>query len=335
MRVLPRHRHSLGPRPWNLLLVVFGALLVSPVALPALASDFPGVGEVRKLHGGFEFTEGPASDGKGSLYFCDLPTEKLYRVDSRGNLSTFLESSLRTNGLYFHRDGRLFACETGSSKVSGSPSQVVAFDIDTKQRTVIAQFCDGRPFSRVNDLVIDSGGGVYFSDIGGSRQRSATDAPQSSKQPTGESGVYYVTADGEVSQLVSDVLKCNGVLLSPDEKTLYVLPSGDVGTLLAYPILEPGKIGRGRALCRLIQNSEDESRGGDGLTVDIRGNLYLTCPHANCIQIVSPDGVTLGRIDFPEGPANCTFGGANEKTLFVTARTSLYAVEMPIPGARR
>lgn len=289
---------------------------------PAPAKQTAGIGkigDVRRLHTGFQFTEGPAADGEGNLYFSDLPTEKVYRVSHDGKLTTFLEESLRTNGLFFHPDGRLFACQSGSQKTQGAPAQIVAYDPTNGKFQVIADACDGKAFHRVNDLVLDSHGGVYFSDIGGSAKRP------------GPSGVFYVSAEGTVTQLVKDVSRCNGVLLSPDEKTLYVLPSGQP-ELLAYPIQAPGRIGPGRVLGTLVQKEGQPLAGGDGLTVDVQGNLYLTRPRANCIQVMSPAGETLAVIPVPEGPANCAFGGPDRKTLYVTARTSLYAVRMPIAG---
>ncbi len=287
----------------------------------AWSDEFGPVGKVRKLHGGFRFVEGPAVDANGDLYFSDIHTEKIYRLDIENRLTTFLEDSLRTNGLFFHHDGRMFACHSGSDLRDGTTVQISAYDLKTKQFEVIADSCDGKPFHRVNDLVIDAGGGVYFSDIGGS-----------AKQPK-PSGVFYCSPSGKVTQLVDDLRRCNGILLSPDEKTLYVLPSGH-GELMAYAVERPGKIGARQVVCRLRQVPGKEPRGGDGLTVDEKGNLYLTCPAARLIQVVDPRGKTLCTIPFPEGPANCTFGGPDNKTLYVTARTSLYAVSMPLAGHR-
>lgn len=289
---------------------------------PASSQQTSGIGKigtVERLHTGFRFTEGPAADAQGNLYFSDLPTEKVYRVSTDGKLTTFLKESLRTNGLFFDPAGRLFACQSGSQQTPDAPAQIVAYDVTTGKFQVIADQCAGKAFQRVNDLVLDSHGGVYFSDIGGS-----------AKQP-GPSGVFYCSAAGKVTQLVSDVSRCNGVLLSPDEQTLYVLPSGQP-QLLAYPIKAPGQIGTGKDFGALIQTSGQPPAGGDGLTVDVQGNLYVTRPRANCIQVLSPAGETRAVIPFPEGPANCAFGGPDRKTLYVTARTSLYAVSMPIAG---
>ena len=142
--------------------------------------------------------------------------------------------------------------------------------------------------------------------------------------------MYYVSAQGEVTRLVDDLPNPNGVILSPDEKTLYVIPTGQA-EMMAYSVIEPGKIDEGRVLCSLKQAPGKSGSGGDGLTVDSEGNLYITS--ALGLQVFSPEGELLGVIEFPKQPANVTFGGPDGKTLFVTARSSLYAVDMEAQGS--
>jgi hypothetical protein len=162
--------------------------------------------------------------------------------------------------------------------------------------------------------VIDAAGGVYFSD------------PNFSGSQTGPTqSVYYVNATGAVSQVISNLSRPNGVLLSTDERTLYVALSG-AARLMSYPVLGPGVLGAA------VTNALPQS--GDGLTIDVQGNLYLCQPNANQILVRSPSGATLGHITFPQAPANCTFGGPDMKTLFVTARTSVYVCRMEIAGHR-
>ncbi len=270
----------------------------------------PGIGpkgEIVKAHTGFTFTEGPAVDAQGNVYFSDVRGNRIHKADTDGKLSTFLEDSKGCNGLMFDNKGRLIACQ-------GAANAVIAIDVPTKKITVLADKFDGKPFDRPNDLVVDKQNGVYFTD-------------------PAEKSVYYVAPDGKVTRLIDDLLRPNGVILSPDEKTLVVLPSGSPD-IMAYPVEAPGKIGKGKVLCKLEQAATGMPRGGDGLTVDAKGNFYLTQPALSAIQVVSPDGKTLGLIKFPEGPANCCFGGKDLKTLFVTARTSLYTVPMEAIGHR-
>src|SRR6185503_682618 len=137
--------------------------------------------------------------------------------------------------------------------------------------------------------------------------------------------VYYVSAAGVVSQVIGNLSRPNGVILSTDERTLFVVLSG-AARLMSYPVLGPGVIGAP------VTNTIPQT--GDGMTLDTRGNLYLCQPNVNQVLVRSPAGVNLGSITFPEAPANCTFGGKDMKTLFVTARTSLYVCRMEATGHR-
>jgi gluconolactonase len=267
------------------------------------------VGEIIKLHTGFTFTEGPAADKDGNLFFTDVRSNRIHKVDTRGRLSTFMENTRGANGLMVDLRGRLIACQ-------GLEGRIVAIDTLTKNVQVVADNYNGNRFIMPNDLVVDRHGGIYFTDP----------AFRTGPRPQDKEGVYYVSNAGQVIRLIDDLTKPNGIILSPDEKTLYVLPSSFQG-LMAYPIEKPGRIGQGKR----IGNVEHP---GDGMTVDIKGNLYVTQPGLSTIQMVSPEGKTLGFISFPEVPSNCKFGGKEMKVLFVTARTSLYAVAMEQTGYR-
>lgn len=298
------------------------------VALSLLAQSkevtpIPGVGpvngEIKKLHSGFRFTEGPAADADGVLYFTDVPQNRIHRVGADGQLSTFLEETQACNGLMFAPSGRLIACQGGAHRI-------VAIDPATKEIVAVVEQFNDKPFIRPNDVAVDSTGGVYFTDPKIGREPSTQD----------KMGVYYVptNADGSYGpafRLIDDVAIPNGVLLSPDEKTLYVLPSGKP-ELMAYEIENPGKIGAGRVFCPVEATASGFPRGGDGLTCDREGRLYLTAPSVVSLQVVAPDGKTLGLIRMPERPSNCCFGGPDGKTLFVTATSSLYALPMEVEG---
>lgn len=290
---------------------------ISFSSLATAADPIPGIGPkgaVVKVHGDLEFTEGPAWDGKGNLYFSDIPANKIYRLDSDRKLSVFLEPSGTTNGLMFNAAGTLFACSM--------EGRIVSIDVATKKPTPIAPTYEGKRFNAPNDLVLDKAGGVYFTDP---HFRAPTPLPQ------GKTAVYYLAADGKVTRLVDDLAAPNGVILSPDEKTLYVIPSLQK-EMMAYAIEAPGKVGKGRVFCTLQQSaaSKGAGEGGDGLTIDSKGNLYITSRLG--LQVFNPEGKLLGIIEFPEQPANATFGGKDLKTLFVTARKSLYAAEMEATG---
>jgi gluconolactonase len=199
--------------------------------------------------------------------------------------------------------------------------RLAAYSADGKERVLAEKFGKHR-FNAPNDLVIDIAGGVYFTD-------PAFRAPM--PLPQGKTCVYYLSQSGEVSRLIEDLPNPNGVILSPDENTLYVIPSGQA-EMMAYPVESPGKPGQGRVFCKLEQAEGQRNGGGDGLTVDRRGNLYITSKLG--VQVFTPEGKLLGIIQTPEQPANVTFGGKDLKALYVTARTSVYKIPMYAEGHR-
>lgn len=270
------------------------------------------VGPIRKLHGEFKFTEGPAADGKGNVYFTDIPATKINRWSVDGKLSVFTEASNRANGLMFDGQGRLFACEMAG--------QVVVWDVRKKTKKVLAKEYAGKPFNAPNDLVLDGHGGIYFTD---------PDFGAAKPRPQDATAVYYLSANGKLARVTSDLPKPNGVILSPDEKTLYVIPSGSAD-MLAYPVQGPGKLGEKKVFCTLKQPAKVKNTGGDGLTVDVKGNLYITSRLG--LQVVNPSGKILGIIALPEVPANVTFWGEGNRHLFVTARTSIYDIPLEVAG---
>ncbi len=275
-----------------------------PMPVPGIGP----IGEVKAVASGFRFTEGPAVDAKGQIFFTDIPNNRIHAISLDGKCSVFMEDTNGCNGLMFNPQGQLIACQGGASKL-------IAIDPITKKVTMLADQFESKPFNSPNDLVIDQQGGIYFTD-------PSFRGP--GKQP--KEGVYYVRPDGQVTLVTNEHAKPNGVLLSMDEKTLYVLYSGKPA-FVSYPIVAPGKIGPGTV-------HENVTQPGDGLTMDKKGNLYLTQPRLKAIHVLSPDGKTLGMINVPENPSNCVFGGPDMKTLYITAQTSVYAAPMNVEGHR-
>jgi gluconolactonase len=270
------------------------------------------IGPVTVVHSGFTFTEGPAADRNGNLYFSDIPANRIHKVDASGAVSTFREGSNAANGLIVNAAGEIVACE--------GKGQVVAISADGKDRRVLVERHDGARFNAPNDLVLDKAGGVYFTD-------PYFGAP--SPLPQKVQAVYYADKTGKATRLVDDLRSPNGIILSPDEKTLYVVPY-DQAEVMAYPIESPGQIGAGRVFCTLEQPQGQVGRGGDGLTVDERGNLYITSPTG--LQVYSPDGKLLGTIKVPGTLTNATFGGPDGKTLYITGGPNVYAAPMSVKG---
>jgi gluconolactonase len=273
-------------------------------------TNIPGIGPVGPIeqrHLGLIFTEGPAADANGNVYFTDVQASRIYRSDTRGLLSIFLTNSRSCNGLMFNQSGRLLACQRDERRI-------ISIDVASSNITSLASNFAARAFIGPNDIVVDSSGGAYFTDP---NFNSGQNGPTQS--------VYYVSAAGQVSQIAGNLSRPNGVILSVDEQTLYVVLSG-APRLMRYPILSPGNVGP--ATTNTLPGT------GDGMTIDTAGNLYLCQPGLNSVLVLSPAGVALGSIPFPESPANCTFGGKDMKTLYVTARTSVYVCQMDAVGHR-
>lgn len=258
------------------------------------------VGQIERPQTGFAFTEGPAVDLLGNIYFTDVQRSRIHKIDTTGQLTTFLENTQGMNGLMFDPRGRLIACQGGAGRI-------VAIDVATKAITEIARQFEGVNFTSPNDLVVDRAGNIYFTDRNGN-------------------GVFFIGTDNSVKKIISNLTLPNGILLSLDEKTLYVLHGSP--TMMTYPLSAPGQLGAAQSIA-LAGNG-----GGDGMTIDTQGNLYVTRPGSNAIQVLTPAGQSLGTIAFGEAPANCVFGGADLKTLFVTARTSVYTARMVSVGHR-
>ncbi len=260
-------------------------------------------GEVHKLSGGFRFTEGPAADRQGNVYFSDIPNNRIHVWTLAGKLKTFREDSGGANGLFFDHDGNLIACEGGARRVTCiTPGGAV---------TVLADRYQGKRFNSPNDCWVDPQGGIYFTD------------PRYGKMEGRElSGfwVFYITPDRkQVIKVIDDLVKPNGIIGTKDGKLLYVADPG-ANRIYAYDIVGQGRVANRRLFCE---------KGSDGMTLDERGNLYIT---QDQVYVFSPEGEQIRAIRTPERPANVCFGGADRKTLFITARTSLYAVKLDVKG---
>ncbi len=300
-----------------------------PVIDGAAGEDIPGIvakgTHIYKWSDGHNFTDGPACSPDGVMYFTDIPGNSLLRIDPQGAAIAMKETK-GMNGVFFAKDGTLYGCQSAEQRI-------VAITLENgvakgEPRVV----CDkragdggvtGTALGRVNDLVLDRSGGIWFSApvIGRKKSGNAPDA------------VYYCPVEGgEAIEVVRDdkVVAPDGVHLSPDSKTLYVLPylSLDV---MAYPIVGPGKLGAGKVLYT-IPGGTRETIGGDGLTVDTRGNIYITVPARAAVFVLSPEGKPLGMIRFPERPSNCALGGKDGRTLYVTAQKGVYSID--VEGSR-
>ncbi len=287
------------------LLAGFAAVLLC--VSPALADEKPlkdPQAKASKLAGEFAFTEGPAVDTDGNVVFSDIPNDRILKWSTNGKLTTLRDNSGGANGLFFDTEGNLLACE-------GKARRVTSMDTSGKI-TVLADSYKGKKLNSPNDLWIDPVGGVYFTDP---RYGNMDGMEQDGFH------VYYISSDRKtVTRVIDDLKKPNGVLGTADGKLLYVADPGDQKTYV-YQIDGPGK---------LSNRKQFAAQGSDGMTLDERGNLYLT---GAGVVVYSPQGEKLLEIEVPERPANLCFGGKDNKTLFITARTGFYAVPMLVGGA--
>lgn len=253
---------------------------------------------VLKLADGFKFTEGPASDKEGNIYFTDIPNSRIHKWSVDGKLSTFLENSGQANGLFFDKYGNLIACAGGTGKVVSIDPQ--------GSISVLADRYDGKSFNSPNDLWIDPNGGIYFTDP---RYGSRENLPQNGEH------VYFLSADRKkLVRVIDDMVRPNGVIGTPDGQLLYVADHGANKTYV-YKIQPDGTLSDKKLFVE---------QGSDGMTLDKQGNVYLT---AQAVTIYDPAGTLIQTIEVPETPSNVCFGGKDKKTLFITARTSLYSIQ--------
>lgn len=288
-------------------------------------------GPVVQRFGGGWFTEGPAVDGGGKVYFSDQipgsrpggPRGRIWRFDpSTGDAVVVIEPSGMANGLAFDHDGLLVAAEGADS----GGRRIARYDVAGEQAVVLADRYEGRLLNSPNDLVVDRRGGIYFTD-----PRYTGDEPI--EQPV--RGVYRIDPSGAVALVAGDVTRPNGVALSPDETTLYVAHDNYLWTepsartrVLAYGIGQDGAV---TFKADLFDFSGEGSP--DGMAVDAEGHVYVAVYELNAISIHDPDGRRRGLVRLPEPPTNVAFGrGRFANTLYVTAGGGLYSVDVAIPG---
>lgn len=257
----------------------------------------------------FKFTEGPTADRAGNVFFTDQPNNRILKWSVDGKLSTFLEPAGRANGMYFAADGRLVACADENNELWAIATNGT--------HTVLAREFGGRRFNGPNDVWVHPAGALYFTDPYYQRPWwTHTNAPQPSQQ------VYRLAPDGQtLTRLTDDLKQPNGIIGTPDGKRLFVADIGAKQTW-AYDITPDGSLTNKTLFCEM---------GSDGMTLDTEGNLYLT---GRGVFVFNQQGKQIEHIAVPEGwTANVCFGGADRRTLFITASRGLYAIRTQHPGA--
>ncbi len=258
-----------------------------------------------------KFTEGPAADRMGNVYFTDQPNDRILKWSVEdGSVSVFMEGTGRSNGLYFDSDGSILAC-------ADEQNQLWKISLD-KVVTVLLDNFENKRFNGPNDLWVDPQGGIYFTDPFYKRPYWSHEEPELERKD-----VYYLEpAREKVRVVASDLVQPNGIIGTPDGRSLYVADIGDSKTY-RYQIAANGDL-TGRVLF--------VEMGSDGMTLDRKGNLYLT---GDGVTVFNRKGKQIEHIPIEERwTANVCFGGEDMKTLFVTAMGSAYTLEMKVNGIR-
>lgn len=278
--------------------------------IPVVAPD----AELQLVDDGFKFTEGPAADRHGNVYFTDQPNDRILKWSAAtGEIATFLEPAGRANGMFFDPAGFLITCADENGRLE-------RIDTNTKQRTTLVDNFAGKMLNGPNDVWSRPDGGMYFTDPFYKREYwQGRDTPDQEKER-----VYFLANGAADPVAVEDRLeKPNGIIGTPDGKHLYIADIGG-GKTWQYQINEDGTLAGRKLFCEL---------GSDGMTLDSAGNLYLT---GRGVTVFAPDGSKLGHIPVPRNwTANVTFAGPDGKTLFITAMDAVFTLEMSVTGADR
>jgi gluconolactonase len=267
--------------------------------------------QAERLATGFVFTEGPLWHPDGFYYFVDVRASMLYRVTPGRPHEVVREKTGGGNGTTFDLQGRLILCEGDNRRVTRRAT-------DDRFEVLVDRF-EGKRLNRPNDVVCRSDGSIYFTDPG-------LRVPLAEREVE-HAGVYRIAPDGAVS-LVADFEYPNGLAFSPDERLLYVANTRWAQYIHVLELDADGRMARRRIFADM---SSDETDGvPDGMKVDVEGRVYCTGPGGT--WVFAPDGTRLGVIRTPEVPANLAFGGPDLRTLFFTARTSVYTLRAKVPG---
>lgn len=257
----------------------------------------------------FIFTEGPAADAEGNVYFTDQPNDRILLWRPDAGISVYMQPAGRANGLFVDRAGKLLACADEHNQLWRiSPG---------KEVEVLVEKVDGKLLNGPNDLWEDPRGGIYFTDPFYKRDYWT----RSEKEIEGEK-VYHLAPDGQLRAVAEDLVRPNGIIGTPDGKTLYVADINGKKTY-RYRIEADGS---------LADKTLFADMGSDGMTLDHKGNLYLT---GRGVTVFNRSGEKVGHIPVPEGwTANVCLGGKKGKTLFITAMKSVYTLEMKVKRAQ-
>jgi gluconolactonase len=286
---------------------VLTSLICAGLVLAAESKIIAPGATLEKLAGDFSFTEGPACDADGNVFFTDQPNDRILKWNTEGKLSTFMQPCGRANGLCFDRKGNLWAC-------ADAKNELWCIDPAGKATVVLKDF-EGKLFNGPNDVWIQADGSLFFTDPYYKR-------PYWNRGPKEmDECVYYLAPDHKnLTRVISDMKQPNGIIGTPDGTTLYVADIG-AGKTFKYTIQKDGSLKDKHLFCE---------KGSDGMTIDDQGNLYLT---GQGVFVFDKSGKQIEHIEVPGGwTANVCFGGKDRKTLFITASKNFYGLKMSVNG---
>jgi gluconolactonase len=288
--------------------LLFSALIILKMANAQNKPLFDSTAKAQLISRQFSFTEGPATDKKGNIFFTDQPNNKIWKYDTDGKLSIFMDKAGRSNGMFFDKKGNL---------ISAADEKDELLSIDKKGKaTVLTKDFGGHLYNGPNDIWVNRiNGDMYFTDP--YYQRDYWDRKKSDLD--GQK-VYYMPKNGEPVVVDDQLKKPNGIVGTPDGKTLYVADI-QANKTYKYTIAKDGKLTGKQQLI---------AQGSDGMTIDELGNIYLC---GKGVTIYDPTGKKITHIDIPEPwTANICFGGKDKKLLFITASTAIYTLHMNVRG---
>ncbi|HSU57917.1 MAG TPA: SMP-30/gluconolactonase/LRE family protein [Bryobacteraceae bacterium] len=283
--------------------------LNAQIAKPATGIVAPGA-KLVLLAGGFKFTEGPAADAKGNVFFTDQPNNRILEWSTDGKLSVYKNDAGRANGMYFDDAGNLYACADLNNELwEIAPSGEVS---------VLVKGYEGKKLNGPNDVWVRPDGGIYITDPFYKRDYW-TRGPM---EQDGED-VYYLTPDHKkLIRVIDDLKKPNGIIGTPDGKRLYVADIEGNKTY-TYSINADGTLSGKRVFVDM---------GSDGMTIDDEGDVYLV---GKGVTVFNSSGEKIDAIAVPKPwTANITFGGKDRSTLFITASDALYSIQTRVHGTR-
>lgn len=259
----------------------------------------------------FSFTEGPSADSKGNVYFTDQPNNAIYKWTWKDNsVQLFSKNTGRANGTFFDSEGNLITC-------SDEEGELWKFNVHDGSHVVVMENIEGKRLNGPNDLWIDSSNGIYFTDPLYERNYW-----KDFKQEIPTRYLYYRNTNGNITTFDSFV-QPNGIVGSNKQGKLYVSDLYAEKTFV-YDIVGEGKLSNKRVFCEM---------GSDGMTLDEKGNLYLT---NKGVTVFNPEGKKILHIPINEDwTGNVTFAGRDFKTLFITASKSIYTLKMNVAGEKR